>query len=38
MVYRVLYTMNLFAFANSLKIVPPLIVIEGSGETGENNF
>ena len=33
-VYRVLYTMNLFAFANSLKIVPPLIVIEGSGETG----
>lgn len=37
-VYRVLYTMNLFAFANSLKIVPPLIVIEGSGETGENNF
>ena len=37
-VYRVLYTMNLFAFANSLKIVPPLIVSEGSGETGENKF
>lgn len=26
MVYRVLYTMNIFAFANRLKIVPPLIV------------
>lgn len=26
-VYRVLYTMNIFAFANRLKIVPPLLVI-----------
>lgn len=26
-VYCVLYTMNIFAFANRLKIVPPLIVI-----------